>query len=162
MAGSAVYARWRRRSARVLIAGSGCALGCGLMVMAIAPSIAVAIIGAVLGGASNGIEMVASRTALQERTEPGWMAMVMGFNESLAQATPALGILLGGAITALTDPRMALGVSAAGAFAFTLAAWVALGRPGFHRPLAQASGKAPSTATTSNALTSTSRETLVP
>lgn len=162
VAGSAVYARWRRRSARVLIAGSGCALGCGLMVMAIAPSIAVAIIGAVLGGASNGIEMVASRTALQERTEPGWMAMVMGFNESLAQATPALGILLGGAITALTDPRMALGVSAAGAFAFTLAAWVALGRPGFHRPLAQASGKAPSTATTSNALTSTSRETLVP
>jgi predicted MFS family arabinose efflux permease len=86
VAGSAVYARWRRQSARVLIAGSGAVFGLGLVVMAIAPSIGVAVIGAVLGGASNGVEMVVIRTTLQERTEPGWMARVMGLNESLAQA----------------------------------------------------------------------------
>jgi predicted MFS family arabinose efflux permease len=134
IAGSAVYARWRRRSARLLIAGSGGTLGCGLALMAVAPTIGVAVIGAALGGASNGVEMVATRTALQERTEPGWMARIMGLNESLAQATPGLGILLGGAIAALSGPRIALGVAAAGSFAFTVAAWLALGRPAFHEP----------------------------
>jgi predicted MFS family arabinose efflux permease len=134
VAGSAVYARWRRQSARLLIAGSGGALGCGLAVMAVAPTLAVAVIGAALGGASNGVEMVAARTALQERTEHGWMARVMGLNESLAQATPGLGIVLGGAIAALSGPRIALGVAAAGSFAFMAVAWVALGRPGFGEP----------------------------
>ena len=137
VAGSAVYARWRRRSARLLIAGSGGTLGCGLALMAIAPTIAVAVIGAALGGASNGVEMVATRTALQERTEPGWMARVTGLNESLAQATPGLGILLGGAIAAVSDPRIALAVAAAGSFAFTAAAWLALSRPAFRAPPAQ-------------------------
>ena len=138
-------------------------MGCGLVVMALAPSVAVAIIGAVFGGASNGIEMVASRTALQERTDSGWMAIVMGLNESLAQATPALGILLGGAIAAVANPRVALGVSAVGAFGFTVAAWVALGRPGFGPPLAPPSATAAtSTPTTADSVPSTSRETLVP
>lgn len=160
VAGSAVYARWRRKPARLLIAGSGGAVGCGLLVMAIAPSIAIAVIGAVLGGASNGVEMVASRTALQERTESGWMAMVMGLNESLAQAAPALGILLGGVVTALFDPRVALAASAVGAFGFTVAAWVALARPGFRPPptrTAVSSADADATAVPSRG-----RETLVP
>jgi MFS family permease len=78
--------------------------------------------------------MVAARTALQERTEHGWMARVMGLNESLAQATPGLGIVLGGAIAALSGPRIALWVAAAGSFAFMAVAWVALGRPGFGEP----------------------------
>ncbi len=158
VAGSAVYARWRRKSPRLLIAGSGGAVGCGLLLMAIAPSIGVAIIGAVLGGASNGIEMVASRTALQERTEAGWMAMVMGLNESLVLAAPALGILLGGAITTLSDPRMALGVAALGAFGFTVLAWMALGRPSFRRPPEEAAATEADTA----AVAPPSRETLVP
>jgi MFS family permease len=94
--------------------------------MAAAPTIAVAVVGAALGGASNGVEIVAMRTALQERTEERWMAIVVGLNESIAQATPGLGILLGGTIAALADPRIALAVSAAGSLAFTVAAWVTL------------------------------------
>jgi predicted MFS family arabinose efflux permease len=156
--GSAIYARWRRKSTRLLLAGSGGAMGCGLAIMAIAPSITVAVIGAVLGGASNGIEMVASRTALQERTEAGWMAIVMGLNESLAQATPALGILLGGAIAALADPRIALAVAALGAFGFTVVAWVALGRPGFRPPATEVRARGKNDA----AIPSPTRETLVP
>jgi predicted MFS family arabinose efflux permease len=127
VAGSAVYARWRRRSPRALIAGSAFALGCGFAVMAVAPSIAVAVIGAALGGASNGVEMVAMRTALQERTEEQWMAIVMGLNESLAQATPGLGIVIGGTIAALVNPRAAFVVAAIGSLLFTGFAWMVLG-----------------------------------
>jgi predicted MFS family arabinose efflux permease len=169
VAGSAVYAKWRRQSARLLIAGSGAALGCGLAVMAVAPSIAVAVLGAALGGASNGVEMVATRTALQERTEPGWMARVMGLNESLAQAAPGLGILLGGAIAAVSGARIALGVAAAGSFAFTAVAWLVLGSPAFRGPATATSVPTPaSVAATAHEpeharhTSGPSRETLVP
>lgn len=124
--GSVAYARWRRASTRILIAAGAASLGVGLAVMAAAPSIAVAVIGAALGGLSNGIEMVAARTAIQQRTEAPWMALVMSINEAVVQAVPGLGILLGGTITALTGPRVALAVSAAGSLAFTVVAWLAL------------------------------------
>src|SRR5204863_8516552 len=83
VAGSAAYARWRRKSARVLIGASAAALACGFAVMAAAPTIGVAVVGAALGGASNGVEIVAMRTALQERTEVRWMAIVVALNESI-------------------------------------------------------------------------------
>ena len=40
------------------------------------------------------------------------MAMIMSLNESLVQAAPGVGILLGGAIAALAGPRVALAVAA--------------------------------------------------
>lgn len=141
VAGSAVYARWRRQSPRVLIAASAASLACGFAVMAVAPTIAVAVVGAALGGISNGVEMVAMRTALQERTEGRWMAIVVGLNESVAQATPGLGILLGGAIAALTDPRIALAVAAAGSLAFTLVSWLALSPAALGPPIAGSPGE---------------------
>jgi MFS family permease len=163
VAGSAAYARWRRKSARALISASAAALGCGLAVMAAAPTIAVAVVGAALGGASNGVEIVAMRTALQERTEERWMAIVVGLNESIAQATPGLGILLGGTIAAVADPRIALAVAAAGSLAFTAATWVALAPSALGPPtepethLAVAAG-----ANGSPQHSAPSRETLVP
>jgi MFS family permease len=132
--GSAAYARWRRASARVLIAASAAALGVGLTVMAVAPSIEVAVIGAALGGMSNGVEMVAAQTAVQLRTPPAWMALVMSLNQAVWQATPGLGILLGGTIATLADPRVAFGVAAVGSFAFTVVAWVALAPSRFAPP----------------------------
>jgi hypothetical protein len=50
----------------------------------------------------------------------------MSLNESLSQAMPGLGFVLGGAITALADPRLALAVGAAGSLVFTAAAWIVL------------------------------------
>jgi predicted MFS family arabinose efflux permease len=167
IAGSAFYARWRRQSARVLVAASAAALACGFAVMAAAPTLAVAIIGAALGGVSNGVEMVAMRTALQERTEERWMAIVVSLNESVAQATPGLGILLGGAIAALTDPRIALAVAAAGSLAFTVAAWLTLSPAALGPPIQSAAAPAahPSAAVAANGAqqhSAPSRETLVP
>jgi hypothetical protein len=45
----------------------------------------------------------------------------------LFQAAPGGGILIGGAITALTNPRAALAVAAGGALAVAAAAWLVLG-----------------------------------
>ena len=123
MAGSAVFARWRRLEARVLIAAASASLGIGFVVMAAAPTLAVALIGAALGGGGNGVEAVSVRTALQEQVEPTWMALMMSLNESIFLLMPGLGILLGGAITAVWSPRAALAFGGAGALLVSAAAW---------------------------------------
>jgi predicted MFS family arabinose efflux permease len=126
VAGSAVYARWRVAPARLLIAGGAAALGVGFVVMAVAPSLVVAVIGSALAGSGNGVESVAARTAIQERTPDRWMALVMGLNESITQAAPGVGIVLGGLIAALTGPRVAFAVAGAGSLAIMGIAWVVL------------------------------------
>ncbi len=126
VAGSAVYARWRVAPARVLIAGGAAALGIGFAVMAVAPSLVVAIVGSAVAGAGNGVESVAARTTVQEETPDRWMGLVMGLNESITQAAPGVGIVLGGLIAALTGPRVALAVAGAGSLAITGAVWVVL------------------------------------
>ncbi len=134
VAGSVGFARWRGSSMRPLIAASCALLGVGFLIMAVAPSLGVAIAGAVLAGVGNGVEAAAVRTALQELVEAGWMGMMMSLAESVNQATPGIGIVLGGAITALFSARVALGVAGGGALAMTGVTWVAL------RPAVTAAG----------------------
>jgi hypothetical protein len=126
VAGSAAYVRWHGLPARGLIAASAAALGVGFLVMAAAPSLAVAMIGSAIGGVGNGIESVAARTAVQEQTPERWMALVMSLTESLNQAAPGGGIVLGGVIAALAGPRVALMVAGAGSLVVTLAIWLVL------------------------------------
>ena len=126
VAGSALYARWRALSARMLISGSALALAAGFLVMASAPSLAVACVGSAIAGCGNGVEAVAARTALQEHVEAEWMAMMMSLNESMFQAFPGGGIILGGVLAALTTPRVALIVAGGGALVVTVAAWLLL------------------------------------
>jgi predicted MFS family arabinose efflux permease len=130
VAGSAVYARWRRRSTALLIGLSSVALGVGFGMMAVAPTLAVAMVGAAVGGAGNSVEWVAARTAVQERTPEQWMALMMSLNESISQLAPGAGILLGGVITALTGPRVAFAIAAGGSLAFAIMVAVALGPVG--------------------------------
>lgn len=126
--GSAAYARWRRRPGRSLITLSAAALAVGFAIMAAAPGIAVAVVGSAVGGFGNGVGSVAERTMLQEYTPRRWMSLIMSLNESVSQAMPGLGFVLGGAITALADPRLALGAAAVGSVVFTAAAWIMLSR----------------------------------
>ena len=128
--GAAVYARWHVLPQRNLMAlGSGL-LGVGFVVMAISPTLAVAIVGAALAGIGNGIESVAGRTAVQELVEERWMALIMSVQESMFQAIPGAGILLGGTIAALASPRVALGLAGAGSLAVTALVWVLLAELG--------------------------------
>jgi predicted MFS family arabinose efflux permease len=124
--GSALYARWRRRSARLLLAGSGAALGVGFALMAAAPTLVVAVLGTAGGGVGNGVWSIASQTALQEYTTRRWMALVLSLSKSVMQAAPGIGIVLGGVITELSDPRVAFAAGAAGSLACALTAWVVL------------------------------------
>jgi predicted MFS family arabinose efflux permease len=124
--GSAAYARWRRRSARILLALSGATLAVGFALMAAAPSLAVAVVGAAIGGIGNGIESVAAKTVVQEYTPLRWMALVMSLSEAVNQAAPGIGILLGGVIAELANPRLAFVIAGAGSLAFAAAVWVVL------------------------------------
>jgi predicted MFS family arabinose efflux permease len=126
LVGSAIYARWRRLPSRELIALGTASLGVGFIVMAAAPSLAIAVIGAVIAGIGNGIQVVAVRTALQEATAERWMALMLSLNESIFQAVPGAGILLGGAIASLAGPRVALATGAAGSLGVAAAIWVRL------------------------------------
>jgi predicted MFS family arabinose efflux permease len=136
IAGSAVYARWRRLEPRALIAGAAASLGLGFVVMAAAPTIAVAVAGAALGGAGNGVEAVAARTTLQEHVEQSWMALMMSLNESISQSMPGAGIVIGGSITALWSPRAALALGGAGALLVAMGAWRWL-RPVIRSPISE-------------------------
>ncbi len=126
VAGSATYARWRRLPGRSLIAIGAGAFGIGFIVMALAPSLGVAIAGAAFAGVGNGIEAIAAHTELQELAEPEWMALTMSVNESVTQAAPGVGIVIGGTLAALAGPRVALAVAGIGALAVTCAAWLML------------------------------------
>ena len=129
IAGSLIFARWRKLSAWVLIAmGAGC-LGGGFLLMGLAPSLVIACVGSVVGGAGNGIEVVAARTALQEQVTSQWMAVVMGLNESIGQALPGVGILLGGALAQLDGARTAFVLAGAGSLVISAAVGLLL-RPG--------------------------------
>ncbi len=120
VAGSAAYARWRRRPAALLIAGSAVALGLGFAVLAVAPALWMALIGAGLGGAGNAVEYVAARTAVQERTPENWMTLVMSFSDSVSQLAPGIGIVIGGVVTTLAGPRVAFTAAAAGSILFAV------------------------------------------
>jgi MFS family permease len=146
VAGSIVFARWRSVSAAALIAGGSAALGIGFSVMAAAPSLGVAVAGAAVAGLGNGVEAVASRTALQEPVEDRWMSLVMSFNESMWQVVPGVGIALGGAITTLAGPRPALAAGGAGALIVALVAWVTLGPRQHATPTADPAVVSPSRA----------------
>ena len=63
--------------------------------MALSPSLIPAVVAAAVAGVGNGVEAVAARTALQESVEERWMALVMSFSESLNEAAPGIGIVLG-------------------------------------------------------------------
>ncbi len=131
--GSAVFVRWRRRPARWLLTVSGIALTIGFTLMAAAPTIGVAVIGTAIGGLGNGITSIAAATLLQEYTEQRWMALVISLSQSVLQAAPGAGIVLGGLITEISDPRVAFAVGAAGSLLYAGAAWVLL-RPSMMPP----------------------------
>ena len=120
VAGSVVYARFRRRSAALLIAGSALSLAAGFAVMAVAPSLIVALCGSAVAGAGNSVEWVAWRTAIQERTPDRWMALMMSLADSMSMLAPGVGIVAGGLIAQLTSSRAAFGVAAAGSLVFAV------------------------------------------
>jgi hypothetical protein len=111
---SIALTRAGRVPAIALILGSAGAMGAGYLVMAAAPGLPVALAGCLIGGAGNGIYCIAVIQAVQERLADDVQARVMGLLESLTAACYGAGFLLGGALTALGSPRLALAVAGLG------------------------------------------------
>jgi predicted MFS family arabinose efflux permease len=82
--------------------------------LAASPTLALACGFSFVGGVGNSAAWVAARTALQERIPLRRQAAVMAVVESANQTAPALGFVIGGAVTALSSPRGAYAVSALG------------------------------------------------
>jgi len=82
--------------------------------LAVAPTLVTACLFSCVGGIGNSVAWVAAKTALQERIPLTRQAAVMSVLEASNQIVIAIGFMIGGAVTALTSPRIAYAISAAG------------------------------------------------
>lgn len=112
--GSFAFATLRSLRLMSVLAVSTSLIVIGYTGLAAAPSLAVALCFSVIGGTGNSAAWVAARTALQERIPLTRQSALMAVLEACNQVMPAIGFAAGGAITALSSPRIAYAVSAAG------------------------------------------------
>jgi hypothetical protein len=120
VAGSVVFARAGERRLGLMLTLGTFAVGAAYLGFAAAPSEAIAIIAAVVGGIGNGVQYAPVISSLQRLTPPALQGRVMGFLESVSAVCPAVGLMLGGALVAISSPRIAFIVVGAGAVLTTL------------------------------------------
>jgi MFS family permease len=123
--GSLVFARSLRRGLAAMLSAGTLAVGLAYVGFAVAPSLALASLAALLGGVGNGVQWASLISAVQRLTPQPLHGRLMGAVESLGALCPALGLLLGGALVALSSPRTAFLAVGLGA-ALTTAAFVRL------------------------------------
>ena len=125
--GSAVFAGMRRASLPLLLFFSTLAIAAGYLGMAVAPGLALACVGSAVGGAGNGVQWVATISAVQELTSSSMQARVISVLESCASAMPAVGFVLGGVIATAYSPRATFAFAGVGVVAITAIAVPLLG-----------------------------------
>jgi MFS family permease len=114
VAGSIVFARSMRRPLGMLLGLGATAIGLAYIGFAIAPSLAVASVAALLGGVGNGLEVPSLITLVQQLTPQRLQGRLMSAVESLDALSLAIALPLGGALAALTSPRIAFFVVGVG------------------------------------------------
>ena len=132
--GSVAFARSLRRPIGMMLSLGTVAVGLAYVGFALAPSLAVACIAGVVGGAGNGVQWASLISAVQQLTPPSLHGRMMGVVEAMSALFPALGLALGGVLTAATSTRTAFMTVGLGAMAMTvtfvrLAAASSLGQP---------------------------------
>jgi MFS family permease len=120
VAGSILFARAGEQRLGLMLTLGTFAVGAAYLGFAAAPSEAVAIVAAVVGGVGNGIQYAPVISSLQRLTPPALQGRVMGFLESVSAVCPAVGLMLGGVLVAISSPRTAFVVVGAGAVLTTL------------------------------------------
>ena len=116
-----MFARSIKRSLGVLLSAGTLAVGLAYLGWAVAPSLAVACAAGLLGGIGNGVQWAALISAVQRLTPQSLHGRIMGAVESIGAICPAIGLALGGALVALSSPRVAFLVVGLGATASTAA-----------------------------------------
>jgi MFS family permease len=118
--GSVLFARSARRSLRLMVSSGTLAVGVAYLGFAVAPSLLVACAAALVGGVGNGVQWAPLISAVQRLTPASLHGRVMGALESIGALAPALGLSLGGALVALSSPRLAFLVVGLGAALTTI------------------------------------------
>jgi MFS family permease len=86
---------------------STAAVAIGYLGTAVAPTLAVACAASVVGGVGNGTQWASVETMLHQWVEETFRVRTAAVLEALAAIAPGIGIVLGGALTALVSPRAA-------------------------------------------------------
>lgn len=124
LAGSGIFARTRNHSLGMLVILSTLAVAVGYLGIGVSTMLWPACVFSFVGGTGNGVQWIALITSVQERTTKELQGRIMGVLESMAAFCMGTGFALGGAVAALSNPRVTFVV--AGAVA--LASAVAFGR----------------------------------
>ncbi len=117
--GSIVFARAVRRPLGPMLVVGTLLVGLAYLGFAFAPTLAVACAAALVGGAGNGAQWPSLISAVQQLTPKALHGRLMSAVESIGSLCPAIGFALGGAITALSSPRVAMLVAGVAATAIT-------------------------------------------
>ena len=105
--GSTVHIRLARRIGRATILLSTAAVAVAYLGTALAPTLLFACAASVIGGVGNGTQWASVETAVHQFVEEHFRLRVSAILESMAAVAPGIGIVLGGALTALFSPRAA-------------------------------------------------------
>jgi diguanylate cyclase (GGDEF)-like protein len=114
MIGGSAFAVSTRVGVVPLLIVSGVLLAIGYGGLAASPDLLVACLFSALGGIGNGIGGITAITAIQQAIPLTAQSVVMAVFETINQAAPALGFVIGGVVTAIGSARDAYAVSAAG------------------------------------------------
>ncbi len=112
--GSLAFAALRRVPLPALLFFATLAIGLAYLGTSISPTLLAACAASCLGGLGNGVQWIALVTAVQELTRAAFQARVLSLLEALASVMPGIGFLIGGAITAIFQPRLAYAAAGAG------------------------------------------------
>jgi MFS family permease len=108
IAGSVFFARAVRRPLGPMLVVGTLVVGLSYIGLAAAPTLAIACAACVFGGAGNSVQWPSLISAVQKMTPSALQGRLMGAVESIGGLCPAIGFSLGGAVTALSSPRVAL------------------------------------------------------
>jgi MFS family permease len=125
--GGIVFAAIRGARLPYLLFFSTIAVGAGYLGLAVAPTLALACAAAAVGGGGNGVQWVATVSAVQELTVAGMQARVMSVLESVGAAMPGIGFAVGGLVAAVASPRTAFLLAGSGVLAIVAVATPILG-----------------------------------
>jgi len=123
--GSIVFARSARGSLPAMLSAGTLGVGLGYLGFAAAPSLTLGCAAALIGGIGNGVELPSLNSMVQRLTPHRLHGRLMSAVESLGALCLAVGVPLGGALVAVSSPRVAFLVIGVGT-AVTAAALLGL------------------------------------
>jgi Major Facilitator Superfamily len=113
--GSGVFARFVRRELGLMLSAGTFALGGAYIGFAASPTLGIACLAACVGGVGNGLQWPSLISLVQRLTPQDLHGRLMGAVESLGAVCLAVGLPLGGALVAISTPRVAFLVVGLGA-----------------------------------------------